>query len=151
MAASETAGGVPGTSRYDLLPKLVGYLDRHLIFPLLEFAADQAQDDEKVTRDITRAKFELLKKTNMTDYVASLWCELEGKSTPPDEFAVKKQQVLDRLAKFEEETSVITDLLQREDVVANLRSDKVANLEFLKKEHDVRGGVRSRSQPAARF
>ena len=34
-------------------------------------------------------------------------------------------------------TAKITDLLQNEEVISNLRSDKVANLEFLKKEHGV--------------
>jgi translation initiation factor 3 subunit E len=118
----------------DLLPKLITHLDRHLIFPLLQFVAEQ---EEEPTGDITRAKYELLKKTNMTDYVASLYCELEGVEEPPKEFVTKRQEVLDRLEKFGEETEKITDLLGREDVVTSLRSDKVANLEFLKKEHDV--------------
>lgn len=118
----------------DLLPKLITHLDRHLIFPLLQFVAEQ---EDEPTGDITRAKYELLKKTNMTDYVASLYCDLEGVEEPPKEFAIKRQEVLDRLEKFGEETEKITDLLGREDVVTSLRSDKVANLEFLKKEHDV--------------
>jgi len=78
-----------------------------------------------------------LKKTNMTDYVATLYCELEGVDDAPKEYAEKRQEVLSRLERFEEETEKITDLLGREDVVTSLRSDKVANLEFLKKEHDV--------------
>lgn len=118
----------------DLLPKLVTHLDRHLIFPLLQFVADQ---DEESSPAITKAKYELLKKTNMTDYVATLYCELEGVEDAPKEFATKRQEVLDRLEKYEQESEKITDLLGREDVVTGLRSDKVANLEFLKKEHGV--------------
>lgn len=118
----------------DLLPKLITHLDRHLIFPLLQFVAEQ---EEEPSGEITRAKYELLKKTNMTDYVASLYCDLEDVEEPPKEFATKRQEVLDRLEKYGEETEKITDLLGREDVVTSLRSDKVANLEFLKKEHDV--------------
>jgi translation initiation factor 3 subunit E len=133
------------SSEFDLLPKLVTRLDRHMIFPLLEFSAGQLEDEETGSpkdaakaREITRAKYELLKKTNMTDYVANLYCELEGLENPPDEFAAKRQKVIETLEKFEDETSKITELLQNEDVVSNLRSDKVANLEFLKKEHGVR-------------
>lgn len=118
----------------DLLPKLVTHLDRHLIFPLLQFVADQEED---ASVEITKAKYELLKKTNMTDYVATLYCELEGVNEPPKEFASKRQEVLDRLETFNQESEKITDLLSREDVVTGLRSDKVANLEFLKKEHGV--------------
>lgn len=122
---------------YDLLPKLVTHLDRHLIFPLLQFVADQNDEETDADAAMTRAKYELLKKTNMTDYVATLYCELEGVEEPPKEFASKRQEVLDRLEKFGQESEKITDLLGREDVVTGLRSDKVANLEFLKKEHDV--------------
>jgi translation initiation factor 3 subunit E len=118
----------------DLLPKLVTHLDRHLIFPLLQFVAEQ--EDEPSTEN-TKAKYELLKKTNMTDYVAQLYCEIEGLEEPPKEFATKRQEVLEKLELFEQESSKITDLLSREDVITNLRADKVANLEYLKKEHDV--------------
>ncbi|KAM3070009.1 eukaryotic translation initiation factor 3 subunit E [Clarireedia jacksonii] len=119
---------------YDLLPKLITHLDRHLIFPLLQFVADQ---EDEPTPEITKAKFELLKKTNMTDYVASLYCELEGVEEPPKEYATKRQEIIERLDIFAQESEKITDLLGREDVVTSLRSDKVANLEYLKKEHDV--------------
>jgi translation initiation factor 3 subunit E len=74
----------------------------------------------------------------MTDYVATLYCELEGVNEPPKDFATKRQEVLDKLETYAQESEKITDLLGREDVVTSLRSDKVANLEFLKKEHDVR-------------
>lgn len=123
---------------HDLLPRLVTHLDRHLIFPLLQFVADQQEEDAgDGGEQITKAKYELLKKTNMTDYVASLYCEMNGVDEAPREFATKRQEVLDRLELFGRESEKITDLLAREDVVTSLRSDKVANLEFLKKEHDV--------------
>ncbi|KAF8857032.1 eukaryotic translation initiation factor 3 subunit E [Acephala macrosclerotiorum] len=133
-AASQAKTPEEVAKENDLLPKLVSHLDRHLIFPLLQFVADQEEDP---TPEITRAKYELLKKTNMTDYVATLYCELEGVEEPPKEFAIKREEVLGRLEKYNEESERITDLLGREDVVTSLRSDKVANLEYLKKEHDV--------------
>lgn len=117
---------------YDLLPKLVTHLDRHLIFPLLQFA-----EDAEGSPSTARAQFELLKKTNMTDFVARLYCVMEDIDDPPKEYATKRQEVLDRLEKYENESQQITDLLGREDVVTGLRSDKLANLEFLKKEHGV--------------
>ena len=136
MAETHAAAKTPEevAKENDLLPKLVTHLDRHLIFPLLQFVADQEEDASPET---TKAKFELLKKTNMTDYVASLYCEIEGVEEPPREYATKRQEVLDRLEVFGQESEKITDLLGREDVVTSLRSDKVANLEFLKKEHGV--------------
>lgn len=143
MASSEP-NGASSPADYDLLPKLAPHLDRHMIFPLLEFKANQFIDedtgkfiDEQKGREFTAAKFALLKKTDMTDYVAQLHCDLQGLKEPPVEYAERKQKVFSQLEKFEQETSTITELLGREDVVNNLRSDKVANLEFLKKDHNV--------------
>jgi len=131
-------------SAYDLLPKLAPHLDRHMIFPLLEFSAGQLIDeetgavmDEKKAREINQAKFALLRKTDMTDYVADLYCDLQGLKEPPIEYAERKQKVFSQLEKFEQQTSKITELLQNDEVLNNLRSDKVANLEFLKKDHNV--------------
>jgi translation initiation factor 3 subunit E len=126
-------------AKYDLLRDLVRHLDRHLIFPLLEFAAGQLPEDadDDAVLAITRAKYELLKTTNMTDFIGSLKAELEGLDQPPPEFNDQRQQVIQRMEQLEKSTGKLTDLLGREDVVGNLRSDKVANLEFLKRDHDV--------------
>ena len=87
--------------------------------------------------EITKSKFELLKHTNMTDYVANLWQELNDSDDTPEEFIKKREEVLQRLEIFAEETSHIDDLLNDESVVSNLRSDKVANLKFLEQQHGV--------------
>jgi translation initiation factor 3 subunit E len=118
---------------YDLLPKLIPYLDRHLVFPLLEFIS--GQDDENL--EITRSKYELLKHTNMTDYVANLWQEINNTDTIPDEFVQKREEVLAKLQQYQEDSEKITELLQDDAVVGNLRSDKVANLKFLEEQHGV--------------
>jgi len=142
--ATTNGAPIPAVTEFDLLPQLVSRLDRHMIFPLLQFSAEQLEDedgnikDDKTAGEITKAKYELLKKTNMTDYVANLYCEINGLENPPAEFADKRQKVLSKLEQYEDSTSKLTNLLGREDVVGNLRSDKVANLEFLKKEHEVR-------------
>ena len=133
------------TEQNDLFSKLVPHLDRHLIFPLLEFLSlqvsqegdeDSAPESEE-SIEITRTKFELLKQTNMTDYVASLWRELNNSDSVPDEFLKKREEVLDRLNLFRQETSQIDELLSDDSVVSNLRSDKVANLKFLETNHGV--------------
>ncbi|MCJ1404263.1 eukaryotic translation initiation factor 3 subunit E [Xylographa trunciseda] len=129
----------PGTTgdiaeEYDLLPKLIPHFDRHLIYPLLEFVSGQESKDYL---DTTRSKYELLKPTNMTDYVANLWKEINDSDDVPEEFVKKREEVLQRLQLFTEETGQIMDLLNDESVVSNLRSDKVANLKFLETSHGV--------------
>jgi translation initiation factor 3 subunit E len=118
---------------HDLLPKLIPYLDRHLVFPLLEFIS--GQDDDNL--EITRAKYELLKHTNMTDYVANLWQDINNSDTIPEEFMKRREEVLAKLQEYQEKSEKITELLQDDAVVGNLRSDKVANLKYLEEQHGV--------------
>ncbi|KAI5303115.1 hypothetical protein KEM56_007895 [Ascosphaera pollenicola] len=122
---------------HDILPKLIPYLDRHLVFPLLEFASGQDDGNEAREVELTRAKYELLKQTNMTDYVANLWQAINNADDIPQEFVTKRDEVVQKLQQFSESTSKLTDLLENEDVVSNLRSDKVANLKFLEEQHGV--------------
>lgn len=125
-----------GTS---VLAKIAPHLSRHLLFPLLEFEENKAHEagDEARARQILGGKITLLEDTNMTDYVASLYCELHAVADPPAEYTRKRQEVLQQLEKYEQATQQIADLLTQDEVVNGLRSDKVANLEFLKNQHGV--------------
>ena len=133
-AASQAHGTLTEVAQeYDLLPKLIPHFDRHLIFPLLEFLAGLHDD----LTEINKIKYDLLKPTNMTDYVSSLWQEINNSDDVPEEFAKKREEVLQRLQLFGEETSQLEKLLNDDAVVSNLRSDKVANLKFLEQQHGV--------------
>lgn len=130
--ADGTTNGANGASdahQYDLLPKMIPYFDRHLLYPLL--------NDLEDSPEVTRMKFELLKPTNMTDFVGDLDAELNGLPERPQEYVRKREEILKRREQFEEETSKIRGLLEDADVVSNLRSDKVANLNYLKEQHGV--------------
>ncbi|ROT38403.1 eukaryotic translation initiation factor 3 subunit E [Sodiomyces alkalinus F11] len=123
----------------NILPKLASQLSRHLLFPLIEFEAGKADEkgDDAKARQILAGKIKLLEDTNMADYVAELYKEANNASEAPAEYTKKRNEVIAQLDKYEQETARISELLTMEDVVTNLRSDKVANLEFLKKEHKV--------------
>ncbi|KAK2595390.1 eukaryotic translation initiation factor 3 subunit E [Conoideocrella luteorostrata] len=122
-----------------IMPQMAPHLSRHLLFPLIQFEGDQAEDkgDDEMAKKILSGKIKLLEETNMTDYVATLYCELHGVADPPAEYTKKRQEVLAQLESHEQATAKISDLLTQDEVVNGLRSDKVANLEFLKKEHGV--------------
>lgn len=56
-------------AKYDLTARIAPNLDRHLVFPLLEFLQErQLYADE----DILKAKIELLNHTNMVDYAMDI-------------------------------------------------------------------------------
>jgi translation initiation factor 3 subunit E len=127
--AAETNGAPSIAEQYDLLPKMIPYLDRHLVFPLL--------NDMEPSPEIDRLKFELLKSTNMTDFVGDLDKQIHNLSEAPAEYAKKRDEVLRKRKQYEEDTEKIQRLLESEEVVGNLRSDKVANLNYLKDNHGV--------------
>ena len=126
------------TGEYAFLVKIISRMDRHLIFPLLEHQTEGRDDltDERY-HNVIKAKYLLLKNTNMTDYVANLWKLLNNTDEIPESFTKKREEVLERLKIFQDESAKITELLEDESVVSQLRSDKVANLKFLEENHGV--------------
>ncbi|CAI6338498.1 unnamed protein product [Periconia digitata] len=131
--AAPTANGDSIAEQYNLLPKLMQHLDRHLIYPLLSFNPTE----EELSIDRKKVILELLKPTNMADFTANLHQEINGLSDISDEFKTKRDQVLKRRDQLEEDTSKLSALLDDESVVTNLRSDKVQNLAYLKEQHGV--------------
>jgi translation initiation factor 3 subunit E len=117
-------------AQYDLLPKLLPFMDRHLAFPLIN---NLPSSDE-----VAQLKYELLKNANMVDYVAELYKEINNTDSIPAELQKKREDVLKQREQYQQETSKLTGLLEDQEVVSNLRSDKVANLNFLKDTHGVK-------------
>lgn len=115
--------------QYDLLPKMIPYLDRHLVYPLV---ADRPDSEEN-----KKLRFELLKTTTMFDFLADLDMDIRKTNTKSPEYAKKREETLAKGEQFQEDTQVLRDLLGDEAVVGNLRSDKVANLKYLETDHQV--------------
>lgn len=132
--ADSSSDGANVAEQYSLLPKLMPNLDRHMIYPLLNFTPDE---DAEQTPAQKKLLLELLKPTNMTDFVGQLHQDVYDLDDIPDEYQQKRDEVLQRRARLEEETSKISGLLDDENVVTNLRSDKAQNLEYLKTSHGV--------------
>jgi translation initiation factor 3 subunit E len=84
-----------------------------------------------------QAKYDLLKPTNMTDYVANLWTEIHDDDEPPPEFQQKREQVLATLQKLGEDSQKVLSVLEDQEVVSALRQDKTQNLQYLKEHHGI--------------
>ncbi|RMZ89731.1 hypothetical protein DV736_g3029, partial [Chaetothyriales sp. CBS 134916] len=125
------------TGEFGFLNKIVRHMDRHLIFPLLEHQLNSENISQERYSDLKLAIFNLLKNTNMIDYVGDLYREINKTDTVPAEYAKKREDVLNKIQTFEEETAHLTNLLSDETVTSQLRSDKVANLKFLEEQHGV--------------
>ena len=122
------------TESHDLLPRLIPFLDRHLVFPILEFLEKQESSDASTIKAL---KFELLKETNMSDYVGSLEADIKGLSEAPASYTQKREAVLAKRQSLEDASSKMTALLDNQEVTNTLRSDKVANMNYLRDEHGV--------------
>ena len=135
-----TNGATNGTAdlvkEHSLIPKLIPNLDRHIIFPLLNFEEENTPEDEDISH-ITQLKYALLKETNMADFVGDLYAQVNGLNEKPAEFAKKREEALERRRIYEEETEKIQGLLADGDVTKELRSDKVGNMNYLKENHGV--------------
>ncbi|KAF2278496.1 putative eukaryotic translation initiation factor 3 subunit E [Westerdykella ornata] len=120
--------------QYNLLPKLMPNLDRHLLYPLLNFP-----NDEETEQPVEQLKvlLQLLQGTNMIDFVGDLYKRVNGLDEVPEEYKKRREQVLNKRDQLEAATKKISDLLDDESVVTNLRSDKVQNLQYLKENHGV--------------
>ncbi len=121
-------------TQYDLLPKMIPHFDRHLVFPIIEDLEKRGGEDLAAAKAL---KFELLKETNMTDYVADLEMEIKGLDERPLEYNKRREEVLQRQQTLETQTSKLMVLFDDKTVTSNLRSDKDANLRYLKEEQGV--------------
>lgn len=136
---ADTTNGAPAVDaappmEYDLLPRLIPHLDRHLVYPVLEFLEQQEDQDQM---EIKRLKFELLKETNMTDFVSELDTELRGLNEAAPEWSKKRDQIMQQREQLEASTVKILEVMDNPEITTNLRADKVANLSFLKEQHGV--------------
>ncbi|KAG0270153.1 eukaryotic translation initiation factor 3 subunit E [Actinomortierella ambigua] len=121
-------------AKYDLTSKMIPFLDRHLIFPLLEFLSmNELYSDES----LLQAKYELLSKTNMVDFTGQLYQKLKNSAEVPEDMIQKREEVLKMLEDKQAEAQKVMDVIENPDVIAALRQDKFQNLQFLKENYGM--------------
>jgi len=133
MAENSTEGATEMAESYDLIPKLLPHLDRHMIFPLLGFMGEQ---DRLTDQELAQARYDLLKNSNMTDFICDLYKEIHGTDEVPEELN-KRQEVVEKLHDLSERSELVLNLLGNSEVLSNLRADKLQNLQYLQEKHNV--------------
>ncbi|OVA12388.1 Proteasome component (PCI) domain [Macleaya cordata] len=115
-------------ANYDLTQRIAHNLDRHLVFPLLEFLQErQLHPDDQ----ILKAKIELLSKTNMVDYAMDIHKSLYHTEEVPQDMIDRRAEVVGRLKSLEESADPLISFLQNPNMVQELRPDKQYNLQML--------------------
>ena len=97
-----SSAGAAGIEQWDLTPAVSPYLDRHMIFPLLEFLdtliATNGSDFHYTTQDVAAARLALLRPTHMVDYAMDVYQAIHGGNAPvPAELQEQKQTVYQQL------------------------------------------------------
>nr|GEU66651.1 eukaryotic translation initiation factor 3 subunit E [Tanacetum cinerariifolium] len=117
-----------GMSKYDLTPLIAPNLDRHLVFPLLEFTQER---EIYPNEQILKAKIELLNNTNMVDYAMDIHKSLYHTDDVPQDMVDRRVEVVARLKSLEEAAAPLVTFLQNPNAVQELRADKQYNLQML--------------------
>ncbi|KAI0531322.1 hypothetical protein KFK09_000875 [Dendrobium nobile] len=115
-------------AEHDLTSRIAPHLDRHLVFPLLEFLQErQLYADE----EILKAKINLLSQTNMVDYAMDIHKSLYHTEEVPQDMMDRRAEVVGRLKSLEESAAPLISFLQNAANVQELRPDKLYNLQML--------------------
>ncbi|KAG2403367.1 Eukaryotic translation initiation factor 3 subunit [Vigna angularis] len=117
---------------YDLTPRMAPNLDRHLVFPLLEFLQERQLYDDDL---ILKAKIDLLNNTNMVDYAMDIHKSLYHTEDVPHDMVERRAEVVARLKSLEEAAAPLVSFLQNAAAVQELRADKQYNLQMLNERY----------------
>ncbi|KAF0295092.1 Eukaryotic translation initiation factor 3 subunit E-B [Amphibalanus amphitrite] len=100
-------------TEYDLSMTVASYLDRHMVFPLLEFLSRLEVYDET---DINKCRLELLKGSNMVDYNIDILELVYPDREVPAEINDRRSEVIQEWNELNLETKPIFAILHDEEV-----------------------------------
>eukprot|EP00735_Rhodelphis_limneticus_P001002 TRINITY_DN11547_c0_g1::TRINITY_DN11547_c0_g1_i1::g.22095::m.22095 TRINITY_DN11547_c0_g1::TRINITY_DN11547_c0_g1_i1::g.22095 ORF type:complete len:449 (+),score=133.34,sp/B5DGH9/EIF3E_SALSA/56.51/3e-170,eIF3_N/PF09440.5/5.3e-38,eIF3_N/PF09440.5/7.4e+03,PCI/PF01399.22/37,PCI/PF01399.22/8.9e+03,PCI/PF01399.22/4.3e-17,PCI_Csn8/PF10075.4/0.034 TRINITY_DN11547_c0_g1_i1:44-1348(+) len=123
---------------YDLVPLIAASLDRHLLFPVLEFI--QSKEIYPV-EDVLRVKIDLLSKTNMLDFAMEIYRTLHKTEEVPQTLKERREQVVHQLKELQAQCGPLLRLLEDSALVEQLRKDKQWTAQTLLEKHDISADV----------
>jgi eIF3 subunit 6 N terminal domain len=117
----QALGGGGGVEQWDLTSVVSPYLDRHMIFPLLEYV-DSLIQKEKVSynaQQVAAARLALLRPTAMVDYAIDTYKSVHGigdsDATIPPEMQQQKDDVYQQLEKLTKGCEALTKLCDNKE------------------------------------
>ncbi|KAF6017419.1 EIF3E [Bugula neritina] len=108
-------------AEWDLTSVMGQYLDRHLVFPLLEFLSETQIYD---AADMMQGKLDLLSKTNMVDFAKEVYERLHPDSEVPEFLTTKREDVVHELRCLSQETEPIVKIMDMPEVAKHIEQSK---------------------------
>eukprot|EP00274_Cyanoptyche_gloeocystis_P000930 CAMPEP_0196661114 /NCGR_PEP_ID=MMETSP1086-20130531/42746_1 /TAXON_ID=77921 /ORGANISM="Cyanoptyche gloeocystis , Strain SAG4.97" /LENGTH=498 /DNA_ID=CAMNT_0041995867 /DNA_START=31 /DNA_END=1525 /DNA_ORIENTATION=- len=121
-------------SGYDITQKIAPYLDRHFIFPLLEFLQ---QKEIYPADELLKVKLDLLRHTNMADYAMDIYKKLNNTEDVPQAMKEWREDVLGRLRRLITDISPFPRLAEDKDEVTRLRQNKQFTAQHLEENFGI--------------
>jgi len=124
-------------AEYDLTSKVGAYLDRHLVFPLLEFLSEREIFDE---RDLHKGKLDLLTNTNMVDFAMDVYKTLYPGEEIPEHLREKRNKVVGLLKSYTIKTEPIVHIFEEEEVRNQIETTREGKqlFEYLERNHNFK-------------
>ncbi|KAG8227617.1 hypothetical protein J437_LFUL004229 [Ladona fulva] len=124
-------------AKFDLTSRMGQYLDRHLVFPLLEFLSAKQIYDEN---ELLQGKLDILSKTNMVDYAIDIRKQLYPLQEVPESLKNRRAQVVAQLHELQNEVSTILKLMSNDEVMKTMETmkDSKTLLNYLTKDYDFK-------------
>lgn len=118
-----------GLEQWDLTSKISPFLDRHMLFPLLEYLDGliNAGTISYSSKDVAASRLALLRPTHMVDYAIDIYKSVHGESSQvPQEMEDQKAQVFKQLEELKSGCKPLADLCENaEEKVSPKRESSV--------------------------
>ncbi|KAG0678594.1 eukaryotic translation initiation factor 3 subunit E [Pichia californica] len=114
--------------KYDLSSKFFNFLDRHLIYPLLENLVTIYD-----VKEIDQMEYDILKDTYMIKLLKDIYLNLHpNEKDLPSEILNKENEIISKLVLLNDSTKKTLEILCSKEIQENLKQDKNLNKDLLK-------------------